>query len=283
MRSEIYWVGLTNAHADYPLLSLCLLSVNSQAHTLACLSLDRSSSATFHNANISPPYDERRLVTTGLCRRIHSSCKYFIRLSWNAGSPLLSLSNVLPSARLTSLSPPRSARTMKLLPTILLALPALASALSIQSPFDVPSTPAIQRAATKPVPGSSPVELCDLDTPQVLSIDYIKINPNPPKKGESLYIEGSGILAADIEEGAFVEVEVRYGFIRLVKETIDLCEQLEQVDKSCPLKKGPIDFSKDVELPDEIPPGKYNAIARAYTADYKEITCLTAIVEFARS
>ncbi|KAK9491938.1 ML domain-containing protein [Lipomyces doorenjongii] len=167
----------------------------------------------------------------------------------------------------------------------ILAAAAAVSAVSIQQlplPFDEPAV-SLLAAPTRPVPGQSPVAICDLDASQVLDIKYLNIDPNPPLKGAELYIEGEGYLAEQINEGSFVEVEVRYGFIRLVKETIDLCEQLENADRPCPLEQGTIKFSKTVELPNEIPPGKYNVVARAYKEDYQLITCLTASVEFARN
>ncbi|KAK9446761.1 ML domain-containing protein [Limtongia smithiae] len=168
--------------------------------------------------------------------------------------------------------------------SLLLAAVAAALAPNQQAPlpFD-DEVSLLAQAPTRPVPGKSPVAICDLDAPQLLDIKYLKISPNPPVKGAELYIEGEGVLAEAVAEGAFVEVEVRYGFIRLVKETIDLCEQLEKADRACPLEKGVIKFAKSVELPGEIPPGKYNVIARAYKDDYSEITCLTAAVEFPRA
>ncbi|KAJ8099723.1 ML domain-containing protein [Lipomyces tetrasporus] len=167
----------------------------------------------------------------------------------------------------------------------ILAAAAAVSAVSVQQlplPFDeeIVSTLA---APTRPVPGNSPIAVCDIDDSQILDLKYLKIDPNPPLKGAELYIEGEGYLDEQIDDGAFVEIEVRYGFIRLVKETIDLCEQLEKADGSCPVEKGPIKFSNTVELPNEIPPGKYNVISRAYKADYKLISCLTATVEFPRN
>ncbi|KAK7206155.1 Phosphatidylglycerol/phosphatidylinositol transfer protein [Myxozyma melibiosi] len=170
--------------------------------------------------------------------------------------------------------------------SLVAALAATATAVSIQQepmPFELMEAKPMGGAPTKPVPGKSPMLVCDLDVSQLLDITYLKINPNPPQKGADLFIEAEGILKDTIGEGAFVEVEVRYGFIRLVKETIDLCEQVEKADKSCPLDRGVIKFSKSVELPGEIPQGKYNVVARAYKEDYTEITCLTAQVEFARS
>lgn len=135
----------------------------------------------------------------------------------------------------------------------------------------------------KPISGDSPVQLCDVNLPQLLSIDHINISPNPPLKGENLTIEASGILSSDVEDGAYINVVVTYGYIRLLSQTFDLCEQVEQVDLKCPLKKGPLSISKQVELPSEIPPGQYTAIAKAYTAKDKLITCLETRVTFSVS
>jgi len=61
-----------------------------------------------------------------------------------------------------------------------------------------------------------------------------------------------------------------------------LCEQADKVDLKCPLKKGEMTLSKTVQLPKEIPPGKYTVLADVYTKDNEKITCLTATVFFKR-
>lgn len=61
-------------------------------------------------------------------------------------------------------------------------------------------------------------------------------------------------MLEDIGEGAYVVLQVKYGLIRLVNTEADLCEQVENVDMSCPIKKGKTKIIKDVELPAEIPP-----------------------------
>lgn len=137
--------------------------------------------------------------------------------------------------------------------------------------------------AGKPVPGDSPVELCDIYSRKLLTIDHINISPNPPVKGQNLTIEATGTLAVDVEEGAYVNVEVTYGFVRLLTQTFDLCEQSEQVDMTCPIKKGPISINKEIQLPDGFPPGKYYVLARAYTKNDRLITCLEARATFSTS
>lgn len=85
--------------------------------------------------------------------------------------------------------------------------------------------------------------------------------------------------------------------IRLVNTQADLCEQVSNVDLSCPIEKGKTTITKDVELPKEIPPvgvpltseylvklikpqGKYSVFADAYTKGGKKIICLEATIQF---
>lgn len=72
--------------------------------------------------------------------------------------------------------------------------------------------------------------------------------------GQTLTIEAKGTLTEEITEGAFVLLEVKYGLITLIRQNVDLCEQIENVDLKCPLKKGELTLKKQVELPSQIPP-----------------------------
>lgn len=73
-------------------------------------------------------------------------------------------------------------------------------------------------------------------------------------RGKNLTIEASGTLAEDIEDGAYVFLVVKYGFITLINQKADLCEQIKNVDLDCPLKEGLTSLTKIVGLPNEIPP-----------------------------
>lgn len=101
--------------------------------------------------------------------------------------------------------------------------------------------------------------------------------------GTPLSISATGLLNADIEEGATLHLQVKYGLITIIKTTIDLCENVQRVNLTCPLKKDKkTTLSKEVDLPKEIPPGKYTVTADLETKDSDRITCLTAQVEFHR-
>jgi len=73
-------------------------------------------------------------------------------------------------------------------------------------------------------------------------------------RGQTLTIDVAGTLKEDIEKGAYVELQVKYGLIRLVSTKADLCEQVSNVDLECPIQKGKAVITKDVDLPKEIPP-----------------------------
>lgn len=132
----------------------------------------------------------------------------------------------------------------------------------------------------RPVPGNSPIIQCEVNTPQILDLQRVVIDPNPPAKGQNLTFVATGYLSQDVVDGAYVDIDVKYGYIRLIHQTFDLCEEVTNVDLECPIKRGEQVISKLVEIPNEVPPGKYLVNARAYTKDDVLISCLSATVEF---
>lgn len=49
-------------------------------------------------------------------------------------------------------------------------------------------------------------------------------------------------------------LQVKYGLIKLLSTTADLCEQIKEVDMECPIKAGETKITKEVDLPAQIPP-----------------------------
>ncbi|CAK7227972.1 Phosphatidylglycerol/phosphatidylinositol transfer protein [Sporothrix curviconia] len=133
------------------------------------------------------------------------------------------------------------------------------------------------------VPGKSPLEFCPSDhSSDILTIKSVDLAPNPPLAGTELVINAVASVSKKIKQGAYVNLQVKYGLIRLISTTADLCEQIQNVDLECPIEKGLISITKSVDLPNEIPPGKYTVLADVYTVDDEPVTCLTATVTFAR-
>ena len=139
-----------------------------------------------------------------------------------------------------------------------------------------------QAIATGDIPGDSPISTCDDDLvdDDTLHITHLAIDPNPPEKGQNLTITASGTLEEDVEDGAYVMVDVKYGLIRLLRTKLDLCEQTGKIDLPCPIEKGERTIEKVVELSKAIPPGRYTVNAQVFTKDDDRVTCLNARVQF---
>ncbi|KAF2805497.1 uncharacterized protein BDZ99DRAFT_466488 [Mytilinidion resinicola] len=164
--------------------------------------------------------------------------------------------------------------------TLLASLTLASAAFAVASPAPawLPSQVSINEDF--PVPGDNPLYFCSDPADDVLTIENVDLNPNPPEKGKTLSITAKGTLNEAIEDGAKVHLQVKYGLITLINQEADLCEQVKQVDLECPLDKGKLVLLKDVDLPKEIPPGKYTVLADVFTKDNDKITCLTAQVSF---
>ena len=72
--------------------------------------------------------------------------------------------------------------------------------------------------------------------------------------GQTLDIKATGVLKKRVENGAKIHLQVKYGLITLINQETDLCNQVKNVDLECPLKKGPVELTKSVNLPGQIPP-----------------------------
>ncbi|OCL09269.1 phosphatidylglycerol/phosphatidylinositol transfer protein precursor [Glonium stellatum] len=160
-----------------------------------------------------------------------------------------------------------------------LLLPAVLTAtVSARSPWLNGNQVSVQDATD--VPGENPLLFCSDASTDILEIDSIDLDPNPPQAGHTLDIKATGILKKDVEEGAQIYLQVKYGLITLINQKRDLCDQVKSVDLECPLKKGPLELTKSVELPKQIPPGKYHVMADVLTKDGDKITCIYADVSF---
>lgn len=127
------------------------------------------------------------------------------------------------------------------------------------------------------VPGDNPLTYCAKPEKDILEIEKVDLSPNPPKayvehaffiripplmstcRGTTLTVTASGVFNEDVEEGAKVHLQVKYGLITIIRQTADLCDTVKNVDLECPLKKGKMTLQKDVELPKEIPPVRFRS------------------------
>lgn len=65
-------------------------------------------------------------------------------------------------------------------------------------------------------------------------------------------ITANGTFSKDIEPGATVFLQVKYGLITLIKQEADLCDNLPKIDITCPLKEGVLSLQKEVDIPQQV-------------------------------
>ncbi|KAJ5081769.1 hypothetical protein NUU61_010033 [Penicillium alfredii] len=142
--------------------------------------------------------------------------------------------------------------------------------------FDPSQTPLkVDPVQDFPVEGNNPLLYCANPANHLLQIESVNLSPNPRNR-QTLTIKAQGTFLDRIEKGATVSLEVKWGIITLLKQTVDLCDQISNVDLKCPLEKGQMTLTKQVDLPKNIPPGKYSVLADVYTKDQRQVTCLRA-------
>jgi hypothetical protein len=64
-------------------------------------------------------------------------------------------------------------------------------------------------------------------------------------RGKNLTVEASSTLLKDVEAGAKLYLTVKYNSVTILKEEVDPCNQLPNVDLSRPLKKGSFGVAKE--------------------------------------
>ncbi|KAI0257565.1 ML domain-containing protein [Lactifluus subvellereus] len=117
-----------------------------------------------------------------------------------------------------------------------------------------------------------------------IQIESISVSPDPPKPGEDLTVTVKAYAQEEVKEGAYADVTVKLGLIKLLQKTYDLCEEARnaQTDVQCPVDRGSYVVQQTVALPKEIPQAKFNINARGYTVDDDDLFCVDLKVDFMR-
>ncbi|KAF8560427.1 hypothetical protein OG21DRAFT_69945 [Imleria badia] len=116
----------------------------------------------------------------------------------------------------------------------------------------------------------------------LIQINSIKVSPDPPQPGQDLTVTVSGSAVDTIEEGAYADVTVKLGLIKLLTKRFDVCEEARNANASikCPVEKGDHVISHTVALPREIPQAKFVVNVRGFATDERDMLCLDLKVDF---
>eukprot|EP01133_Synstelium_polycarpum_P017113 gene17113-20384_t len=102
-------------------------------------------------------------------------------------------------------------------------------------------------------------------------IGNVVITPDPPTKGESINITASGTLNEQVTAGN-VHVLLKYGFITLINQNINLCES--ESPFPCPIASGAYEKSVVLTIPDSAPSGTYKGHISITDQNDQEIACI---------
>ncbi|TFY52737.1 hypothetical protein EVJ58_g9846 [Rhodofomes roseus] len=116
----------------------------------------------------------------------------------------------------------------------------------------------------------------------LIRIDDIAITPDPPQKGQEMSVTVKGTAKDQIEDGAYVDVVVKVGAIKILQKEFDVCEEARNANASiqCPVQEGKHEVTQTVDLPKEIPPAPFKVSIRGYTVDDEDLACVDIEIDF---
>ncbi|KAI1793926.1 ML domain-containing protein [Ganoderma leucocontextum] len=122
---------------------------------------------------------------------------------------------------------------------------------------------------------------CGTDA-HLVHINSIEVSPDPPARGQDLTITVDGVAKGPVEDGAYADVTVKAGIIRLLHKEFDVCEEARNANTTvqCPVKEGSHKVTQTVTLPSEIPPAQFTVNIRGYTEDDEDLVCMDLMMDF---
>ncbi|CAE7136595.1 unnamed protein product [Rhizoctonia solani] len=125
---------------------------------------------------------------------------------------------------------------------------------------------------------------CGLPSDAV-QIKSIKLSPDPPQIGKDLTITARGVVTQKIEDGAYADVTVKLGLVKLLHKQFDICEEARNnnVTVQCPVEPGEYEVVQTVQLPRETPRARFIIDVKGYTSDEaldSDLVCLQLKVDF---
>ncbi|KAG6911902.1 Phosphatidylglycerol/phosphatidylinositol transfer protein [Tephrocybe rancida] len=90
-----------------------------------------------------------------------------------------------------------------------------------------------------------------------IQIESIQVSPDPPQPGKDLTVTVAGRAVETVEIGAYADVVVKLGLVKLLHKQFDVCDEARKANASvqCPIEEGNYVVKHTVALPREIPRG----------------------------
>ena len=101
-------------------------------------------------------------------------------------------------------------------------------------------------------------------------LNKVVIDPDPPQKGKDIkvtanvttckktvillsFVNSFSFFPASTVTGGSIKIEVKWGFLKVVDQTVQVCDVLKESNLKCPLSAGTYSASQTVSLPSETP------------------------------
>lgn len=123
-------------------------------------------------------------------------------------------------------------------------------------------------------------EVCN-DEYNTFTLDALVLSPTAPEIGQQLSVSVKGTLHERIEAGARIEFSIFWNRIRLIKKSVDACQELNGSDGpvKCPLEAGAKDVQVSFEVPKQLFKGKYRADVRVIDEHNHSVFCAKAYMK----
>jgi hypothetical protein len=123
-----------------------------------------------------------------------------------------------------------------------------------------------------------------------LQINSVTVTPDPPTPGRTNVFTINATALEPIEDGAFLQVTVKLGLIKLLTKQYDLLAELrgegdlkltcDTSDGKSPIPKGDTTLTLTMDLSKETPPAKFRVDIQGYTVDEADLLALKVDVNF---
>ncbi|MFD5437071.1 ML domain-containing protein [Kitasatospora sp. NPDC127067] len=126
-----------------------------------------------------------------------------------------------------------------------------------------------------------------------LQIKSIALVPDPPKPGNDLTATLKGVVNEELQKGAYFDVSIKLGLIKLHQKRYDLFDLLRGGDSgswwklaldggnaSKPIPRGPVTLKLEGFFPREVPRAKFTIAVRAFTANDDDLAGLNFTFDF---
>ncbi|KAK3180440.1 hypothetical protein K4F52_008168 [Lecanicillium sp. MT-2017a] len=118
----------------------------------------------------------------------------------------------------------------------------------------------------------------------VLQLESISVKPDPPVPGKDVAITVTGTVRDTIADGAYVDLTVKLGLIKILKKELDICEEARKANSTvqCPVVPGKYTVTHTISLSRNIPWARYKIDVGGYTVDDDPLLCAQISVDFTK-